>query len=327
MVDHIRSISASTQLMIRDLGGNVEFWIKTGSSTWNNEQPWSYGANGSNTPLLHFRLLRGGNWQHMGTVFVTYDQTIRFTVYNSGIGFPTYDFFQHIQRTTVPAPPHIWETVAISSSQVRVSFNESYDGGSPIVERQIGFGAYPDSPQYYTSPPGSPGVVNFLGSGSRVYFWVRVRNAVGWSGWSNRTEAMPWRIPDTPQPVEVSNHTQTSVKTRIREGFNGGTDVLERELRYGTDPVTPQVTVTGTDVERTLTSLDPGKTYYFWSRVRNSVGWSPLSERLTSNLIAGSRVVVDGVWKRAVPYVRKDGVWRVVRPWVRNAGEWKETSA
>jgi hypothetical protein len=326
MVDHVRSISASTSLMIRDLGGDVQFWIKTGSSTYNYDQGWSYGANGSNTPLLKFRLLQGGNWQHMGTVYVPYDQTIRFTVYGSGIGFPTYDFFQHIQRSTVPGPPHIWDTTPISSSQIRIQFSGSHDGGSPILEWQIGYGANPHAPEYYVGSDGSTDV-GFLGSGSRVYFWARGRNAIGWSGWSNRTEGMPWRIPDPPSPVEVGQHTQVSIWTKIREGFNGGTGILERELSYGTDPVTPQVVVSGTDIERTLTDLNPGRTYYFWSRVRNSVGWGPSSERVTTNLVAGAKVKQGNVWVRAVPYVRIDGTWRVARPWVRNAGGWKETSA
>lgn len=326
MADHDVFIGGSTFLRIRDLGYNVEFWVKTGSSTWNSAQPWSYHANGGDSPLLHHRLIGGGNWQFMGGVSVPYDQTVRLSIYDSGLGFPTFNFFQHIQRSTVPGPPNIWETVALSSTSIRVQFADGYDGGSGIVERQVGLGGNPNSPEFYYDSNGNTTVSTFA-PGSRVFFWARTRNAVGWSGWSNRTEATTWRVPDAPSPVQTGSQTQTSIWTKIIDAFNGGTDILERQLAYGTDPVTAQVTVSGTAIERTLTNLNPGRTYYFWSRVRNSVGWSSWSVRTTTNLIAGAKVKHDGVWKRAVPYVRHGGVWKVVRPWVRKAGEWEETSA
>src|SRR5687767_11004752 len=104
MVDYIRDIGGSTQLMIRDHGYAVEFFTRTGSSTYNYDQPWSFGANGGNSGTLKFRMLPGGGWSRMGSTNVGYDQTVRLTIINSGLGFPTYDFYQHIQRTTVPGP-------------------------------------------------------------------------------------------------------------------------------------------------------------------------------------------------------------------------------
>src|SRR4051812_37544007 len=200
MADYTRQISASTTLMIRDTGGNVEFWIKTGSQSWNNDQQWSFYANGGESGIRKFRLLAGGNWQMMGAVYVGYDQTVRFTVYGSGIGFPTYDFYQGMTRSRVPDGVYIWDTRAISSSYIHVEFNPPYDGGSAIVDYNIGYGGNPNGPEALWSSGGSSDIGPFA-PGTRVYFWARARNGIGWGPWGNRTEATTWRVPDAPAMV------------------------------------------------------------------------------------------------------------------------------
>lgn len=326
MVDYTRDIGGSTTMLIRDTGGNVEFWIKTGSQTWNNEQPWSFFANGSNSGTLYFRMLRGGNWQKFGEVHVSYDQDVRFTIFNAGLGFPTYDFWQHISRSTVPGAPYIHLTHAISSTYIQVGFSDGYSGGSPILERRLGYGGNPNNLEAYWDAPSGLTNVGPFSPGSRVYFWAQERNAIGWSSWSNRTEATTWRIPDAPADITFSDVTQTSVRTQFSDGFNGGTEVLERELGYGEDPFNAEAFANDISGINVLTNLDPGRTYYFWARTRNIVGWSAWSERRQINLIAGARIFVGNQWVRAVPYVKVSGTWRVARPWVRNAGVWKETS-
>lgn len=326
MADYTVDISGSTTMMIRDTGGNVEFWLRTGSSTWNNEQGWSFHANGGDSGTRYFRLLRGGAWQKFGEVFVGYDQDVRFSVYGSGLGFPSYDFWHHISRTTVPGPPSIYQTHAISPTHIHVQFSAGYDGGSPVLEWQLGFGASSGYPEAYWGSGGTSDVGPFV-SGTRVYFWARGRNAVGWGPWSNRTEATTWRVPDPTSPIVFSNVTQTSVRTQFGDGFNGGTEIVERQVGYGKNPSTPTSFAVGdiTGVNN-IQNLDPGKTYYFWARTRNSVGWGSWSERRQVELIAGARIYSGNQWKRAVPYVKVSGTWRVARPWIRNAGIWKETS-
>ena len=70
--------------------------------------------------------------------------------------------------------------------------------------------------------------------------------------------------------------------------------------------------------------LSPGRTYYFWGRGRNSIGWGSWSERRSVVLVAGARVLVGFVWQRAVPYVRVGGIWKVSQPFVKDAGVWKK---
>lgn len=325
MVDYTRDIGGNTTLMIRDTGGNVEFWVRTGPTTWNNEQSWSYGANGGNSPILHYRMVAGGNWQHFGTVFVGYDQDVRFTIYNSSLGFPTYDFWQHISRSTVPAPPSIWQADTLSSTHIRVSISDGNNGGSAIVERQLGYGGNPNGVEYLWDITAGTTDIGAFAPGSRIFFWARTRNAIGWSGWSGRAEATTWRVPDSPNPVSFTDVDQKSVQTHFNDRFDGGQPILERQLGYGKDPDTATTTVTASPSDL-ISNLDPGKLYYFWSRSRNSIGWSPWSERSQVLLVAGARIYQGGEWKRAVPYIKVDGTWKVVRPWIRSAGEWKETS-
>lgn len=326
MTDYTVGIGGSTTLMIRDLGGIVEFWVQTGSQTWNNQQQWSFYANGSESGIRQYRMLRGGFWQKFGETYVGFDQDVRFSIYNAGLGFPTYHFWQHITRSTVPPAPTLQQAYAISATQIRVIFQGNGGGGLPILEWQIGYGSSPNAPSSLLTSGGLSDVGPFT-SGQRVYFWTRGRNALGWSAWSNRLDASTWRVPDAPTAVVASSTRQQSVWTQFSPQYNGGTAIDELQLGYGLDPDAPEVLVTSSNGTNFISGLSAGKTYYLWARAHNSVGWGSWSERRQVTLLAGARVLVGTEWKRAVPYVRDGGVWKVAQPWVKNAGVWKETSA
>lgn len=311
-------------MMIRDTGTDVEFWFKTGSSTWNNDQQWSYHANGSNSGTLEYRLLQGGNWQKFGEVRVTYDQTVSFTIYDAGLGFPTHTFSHAINRASPPPPPSLTDAHAISSTHIHVRFVSNGDGGSPVLEWQIGYGSSSSGVVYTVDSSGISDVGPFL-SGQHVYFWARGRNAKGWSGWSNRRDATTWKIPDENAPI-INNLGQTTMQVKLTDKNIGGTAILERQVGYGTDPSTPQTIVTNTNGISNISGLSPGVTYYVWGRARNAVGWGAWSPRTTAIMKAGARVLSGSTWKRAVPYVKVNGVWRMAQPYVKVAGVWKETS-
>lgn len=325
MADYTVNIGGNTTLMIRDTGGWVEFWVKTGPQTYNYQQPWGYHANGSNSGTLYYRMLRGGDWQKFGQVYVSYDQDVRFTIVNSGLGFPSYDFWQHITRSTVPGPPNLYDVTPISATHIHVEFAAGHDGGSPVVEWQIGYGADGNYPQYFWGSDGVSDVGPFS-SGERVYFWARGRNSLGWGAWSNRGEARTWRVPVAPHPITFSQVTQTSLRTHFQDKSDGGTGIVERQVGYGLNASAPTNFAGDFLGVNDIANLVAGRTYYFWGRSRNSVGWSAWSERSQVNLIAGARIFIGNEWKRAVPYIKVAGVWKVARPWVRNAGTWKETS-
>lgn len=329
MTDYYQDISGSTTLMIRDNGGWVDFYIRTGSSTWNNDQQYSFFANGGGSGTRKFRLVRGGGWQYVDHVYVTYDQDVSFTIYGSGLGFPTYTFTHHIYRSTVPQAPTIMSVVANSSSTITVSWHTNYDGGSGLVEYQLGWGSSSNGPVYFTNIDGDDDTLTGLGSGEHIYCWVRVRNSIGWSGWSNRGEVTTWQVPPDPGDPGITAVTQTSVGLQYPFPWrNTDPGNLEGQIRYGRDPTAAVLdgTIEAGYYPSYFEDLEPGGTYYFWARARNPVGWGPWTVAKQVILIAGSRVLVDGTWQRAVPYVNVGGTWKVAEPWVKNAGAWVKTS-
>lgn len=328
MADYIRDIGPGDQMMIRDTGYNVEYWFHSDQYTWNNQQRWGQQSNGGYSEGT-FALAKGGAWHHLGTVGVGSTQDVLFRMFDSGLGWGTYDFWQRIDRATVPGVPYwVDGPRAVGVNNAYMQFYGNGDGGTPVREWQIGYGTDPNYPQYYV---GSNGVSNIggLAGGTWWYFWVRGRNDVGWSGWSGRGQAFTWRVPDSPSAVEFSLITQKSIRTRFTGGFAGGFEagaaVREWQLAYGKDPNTAQVYVASNGTND-LTNLDPGRTYYFWARGRNDVGWGPWSPVRVATLRAGAYVKVNGVWRRALPYEKVNGVWRLERPFVKTVGTWRETA-
>lgn len=323
MADYVVN-NGNIQMMIRDLGiGNnyVEYWVKTDQYTYNHQQKWSATGHGVET----FDMNNRGSWQYVGNCYVGGSQNVSFTMYNASLGFPTYTYTVWISRASVPPPPYFVDVHPISSSAIHTVFYGAGDGNSPLREWQLGYGTDPNYPQYFV---GSSGTLDVGGLDNRYtwYFWARGRNDIGWSGWSGRAQARPWTVPDPPTIVTVSAITQRSLHTSFSGNWDGGTGVDNWQLAYGQDPNNPQVFLDSQNNGLTdLTNLDPGKTYYFWARGHNAVGWGGWSPKAVATLIAGARINDAGVWQRAVPYVNVGGVWQLARPWIKDAGVWKES--
>lgn len=325
MTDYTKATGSSGTMMIRDTGGNVEFWLKAGSSTFNHALPWAYTAPTGFSGWMTKDFVSGGAWQLLGSVLVSTSGNVTFHLGSSGtsgLGGPT-DFTVFMSRATVPPAPTMFSAVPQSDSVIRVNFGANGDGGSAVLEWQIGYGTDPSTPMWFT---GSGGLtdIGLLAAGTTYYFWARGRNALGWGNWSNRAQATTFRIPDAPGAVVLSEVTQTTVKAVFTGNYEGGTPVTTWQIGYGTDPDTPQTYLNGYNM--TIIDLEPGVTYYFWSRGQNSVGWSPLSAVRSITTIAGAFLKVGTIYKSAVPYVKVAGVWKLARPWARAAGVWKEST-
>lgn len=223
---------------------------------------------------------------------------------------------------TVPQAPDPVTFSSLTGSSVVASFTINGTGGASIDSKQIGYGTNSGSPQYTVSSDGST-AISGLANGTKYYFWARVHNSQGWSAWSSVRSITTYRIPDAPETPIVSDEKQTSIRVAFFDNGNGGTPILERRIWYSTTLI-PAFTIGGNDV--TVTGLEPGRVYRFWSQVRNSVGWSPISDAKKTATNAGA-YVLDGSagWKRAVPYIRDGGIWKMAEGYTRVAGEWKKT--
>lgn len=92
-------------------------------------------------------------------------------------------------RIPIPLLP---PTVAVvDQRRINVTFPVPTDnGGTPILEYQIGYGLTSTAPTSTVSGgPVTPNTVSGLLPGTRYYFWIRARNSVGWSNWSNPSNA------------------------------------------------------------------------------------------------------------------------------------------
>lgn len=84
-------------------------------------------------------------------------------------------------------------------------------------------------------------------------------------------------VPPAPQPVRLTNIGSTSLHASFYSNGDGGSQIYEWSIAYGTDPNYNQLSVSASDAD--ITGLTPGTTYYFWARGRNAQGWGGWSSR------------------------------------------------
>lgn len=147
------------------------------------------------------------------------------------------------------------------------------------------------------------------------------QNSQGSASWDLPTIPRFSPPPTAPNPTNI---TQTSITTQFFQG-GGGAPIDFFHLGYGTNPSTPTTIITSSNNGiNTISGLAPATTYYFWARNHNSAGYSNWSERAQGETIAGARLRVSGVHKKAIPYVKVAGTWKLARPWTKVMGVWKE---
>jgi len=330
VTDYVRDIGGNTTLMIRHYQNmDFDFYVKTGVDTYNSSQDWEYAFVGA--PVNHrvHNLVRGGGWQLLGSHRggdMGADFDIRLTIFDEGLGFPTYNFIQHISLIRRPDPPAAPYMIERSTSFIRVSFDWGFDGGpylggAPILEAEM-WASYDTVPRFLHSNTNDTYFTG-LSPKTRYFFWGKYRNAAGWSDLGLRSEFWTSGVPDKPLAPAVSGINALTARGahRTPDPGNGGFPILEFQTGYGLDPVTPTAFISGKNIN--LTALNPAKKYYFWARARNIIGWGPWSNRTDVQLPAGGWAKDAGVWKRALPWINVGGVWKIASPNVPINGTWK----
>lgn len=326
MPDYTRATGNAGTMLIRDTGSIVEFWLYAPSPTYNHQLPWAGFYNGVNIGPFIYDFV-GGAWRKLASLNVVGSQNVVFNLGRSGtsgLGGPT-DFTVYINRTSRPSPPSTPQILSITDTAIAVQFADGANNGAAIDAREIWYGTIPTPGAQY-GVPGTPWLIGLLAKGTLYYFWGRTHNALGWSDWSPAVAARTLREPDAPSVVSYEFITQNSVyaKFSYTEAFNGGTPILETQFRFSRSLAQPGNIVSAYSFSRFI-NLDAGKTYYFWARTRNAIGWSPWTSPTSVTLKAGAFVMVGGVPTRAVPYFNVNGVWTLAMPSVRLSGYWKET--
>lgn len=328
MTDYKKSTGSSGTMLIRDNGSTVSFLINANSSsTFAHDMPWGYTVNGTTNNSRQSDYSAGSGWLTLGSWTVTDDQTVTFRLFDtgtSGLGGPT-TFSVSIDRTSAPNPPAISSLTPGSTTVVVKTVDGNNNGGSIDLRQILRNTANTTSGGTFTTATGLTTTIAGLVTGRLYYFWARTHNSKGYSGWSPVKTVTTLAVPNPPDSPIVSDATQTSVVASFTDNGGGGSAIIEREIGYGVSLVTGvENSVTYTDV-MTITGLQPGTLYYFWSRVRNSVGWSPYSPPVSLKTVAGAQININGVYLDAVPYVKDGGIWKIARPWTNVAGVWKQS--
>jgi len=96
-----------------------------------------------------------------------------------------------IQTATVPQAPTPIGIFDITQNRMRYQFSGNGDGGSPIREWQVHWGADPNAGQFAETggSVNSGNITVAVPPATRFYFWSRGRNDIGWGPWSNRLDA------------------------------------------------------------------------------------------------------------------------------------------
>lgn len=322
-MDFIQGIPNGT-MMIRDLGGWVEFWFQTSSATWNSDQPWGYDA-GAGYYQGTFNLQRGGGWQRAGSVFVDTRRNVMFRMIGSGLGWGTTDFTVFIERASIPPPPFPPHIFGVGSTWIDVGWGGEPGGGGATITGREFWHSHDNTPRVLVANGGVRFTLTGLNPGSWYKFWAKSANFLGWSAFSPPVAARTLRVPDAPNPVTVKD-VDLGVATAsftFTGRWDGGTPIRQWQIGYGTGSV-PTLFVSGNNVR--ISNLTPGRVNYFWARARNDIGWGAWSGRSQVSLPAGGKILYGGVMKPAVAYVKYNGVWRPARPYAKLYGMWKTTS-
>lgn len=189
MTDYTKGTGSGGEMLIRDTGDYVEFWVKAGSSeTFNYEMPWAYIVNGVSSSWRHYSYHAGSGYEKLGSWKVTYSQTVTFKLGDTGtqgLGGPT-TFSHSIKRVDKPDPPTSLAVSQVTYNSVFVTFSDGDNNGGSIDSRQIGYsGSVHATTPFLSVSSDKSTTITGLAPGTTYTFWARTHNSEGWSSWSS----------------------------------------------------------------------------------------------------------------------------------------------
>lgn len=187
---------------------------------------------------------------------------------------------------TVPDPPSDLVAVA-GDAQVSLSWQEPFDGGSPLTAYNIYRGTTPDGETWLaTILPDTPLFTDATVTNDvTYYYYVKAENEVGESGPSNEVSATP--IPGPTVPGVVGNLTATGGDQRVTLTWSpaddGGSPITNYKVYRGTHSGDrSDVTTIGDVTTHTDSQLDNGQRYYYVVSAVNAEGEGPPSGEVSA---------------------------------------------
>jgi hypothetical protein len=325
MTDYTKA-SGAGDLMIRDLGSTVEFWVRAGYSDfhWDNLS-FSTTANGT-TLNSNYDYKAGEGWGRVATRTVNTSQTVTFRLLEatgtSSLAGPT-TMTAFLDRDDVPSQPDPVTFSSITSTSFVASFTSNSNNGGTVDQKQISY--YKGStttPRIDVVSDGST-LISGLTPGQLYLVYARDHNYKGWGPYSTQRQVTTLRVPPAPDPPIITNIGQTSLHSRYYGNGTGVGTFSKWQTGWALSSGGTITWVDGYDID--MTNLPSGATLYIYGRGINSVGNGDLSQPTVAVLIAGGWLNVNGVWKRATPFVKVNGVWKPARAWSKLEGFWRES--
>lgn len=204
MVDYTRGTGSGGTMLIRDLGWEVQFHLKSGqSSSWVGSPGFGTNAytDGAWRGLPNLKNISGNPWVHLGSHNATYTQDVCFHIDASGTqgyGGPT-DFWQRVDRAPAAGPPGKvpWVSatnIGHTSATLNWGAADLNNGAFEFYQLQTS-----SQPQSGYGDFVSGGIFHDTGSTTGGYTWnhtnmqqnvlwyshVRVKTNQGWGQWSD----------------------------------------------------------------------------------------------------------------------------------------------
>lgn len=177
----------------------------------------------------------------------------------------------------------------------------------------------------------NPQVARNLITGVLYYYWVRYKTTSGvYSPWSPRYSAYTVDPPHKPAPPVISNIGQTGWNVTANPPAGSIVPFLEYVYElwggpFGASSYSKIGRYNYTTPSQQFQAWTPAYSYSITVQMRTQSGWSPWSDYVYFNTLAGARVLYQGTWRFAVPYVKVNGVWKLALPYARVGGVWKHS--
>jgi hypothetical protein len=144
------------------------------------QNPWSYeylsALSGGNTWMSIGGLAPGGYYYFWGRSW-------------NPKGWSNWGNRVETRMLIWPNPPSRPVVTNLRTTSLQVNTTANWDGGSPIIKYELGYGTDPVRAQVSAFSTTAQFNLSGLSPGTNYYFWVRAYNAIGSSPWSERATA------------------------------------------------------------------------------------------------------------------------------------------